>query len=101
VAATAPPRGRGTPKTIVITGASDGIGAAACYRRHRHQEFLRFLKKVAAAHPAVELHVILDNYGTRKHPEVRRWLADNPRITPATSAASHSSGLKTPTSSSP
>ena len=43
--------------------------------RHRHQEFLRFLKKVAAAHPGGELHVVLDNYGTHKHPEVRKWLA--------------------------
>ena len=63
--------------------ATGKITADACYPRHRHQEFLRFLKKVAAAHPAVELHVVLDNYGTHKHPEVRRWLAspDNTRIT--------------------
>jgi transposase len=61
--------------------ATGKITADACYPRHRHQEFLRFLKKVAATHPTVELHVILDNYGTHKHPEVRRWLADNPRIT--------------------
>ena len=63
--------------------ATGKITADACYPRHRHQEFLKFLKKVAAAHPAVELHVILDNYGTHKHPEVRRWLArpENQRIT--------------------
>jgi transposase len=63
--------------------ATGKITADACYPRHRHQEFLRFLKKVAAAHPAVELHVVLDNYGTRKHPEVRKWLArpENQRIT--------------------
>jgi transposase len=63
--------------------ATGKITADACYPRHRHQEFLRFLKKVAAAHPEVELHVVLDNYGTHKHPEVRKWLAEpgNQRIT--------------------
>ncbi len=63
--------------------ATGKITADACYARHRHQEFLRFLKKVAAAHPGVPLRVVLDNYGTHKHPEVRRWLArpENQRIT--------------------
>jgi transposase len=63
--------------------ATGKITADACYPRHRHQEFLRFLKKVAAAHPDIDLHVVLDNYGTHKHPEVRRWLArpQNRRIT--------------------
>ena len=63
--------------------ATGKITADACYPRHRHQEFLKFLKQVAAAHPAVELHVVCDNYGTRKHPEVRSWLArpGNERIT--------------------
>ena len=63
--------------------ATGKITADACYPRHRHQEFLRFLKKVSAAHPGTDLHVVLDNYGTHKHPEIRRWLArqDNQRIT--------------------
>ena len=63
--------------------ATGKITADACYPRHRHQEFLKFLQKVAAAHPDVPLHVVLDNYGTHKHPEVRRWLArpQNQRIT--------------------
>jgi len=61
--------------------ATGRISADACYPRHRHQEFLRFLKKVAAAHPGVQLHVVLDNYGTHKHPAVRAWLKDNARIT--------------------
>ena len=56
--------------------ATGKITADACYPRHRHQEFLRFLKKVAAAHPGVELHVVLDNYGTHKHPESAAWLAE-------------------------
>jgi transposase len=55
----------------------------ACYPRHRHQEFLKFLKKVAAAYPGRELHVVCDNYATHKHADVRMWLArpENQRIT--------------------
>jgi transposase len=60
--------------------ATGKISADACYARHRHQEFLKFLEKVAAAHPDVELHVVLDNYATHKHSEVRSWLTENPRI---------------------
>ena len=62
--------------------ATGKITADACYPRHRHQEFLRFLKKVAAAHPGTDLHVVLDNYGTHKHPEIRKWLTEpeNTRI---------------------
>ena len=63
--------------------ATGRISADACYPRHRSQEFLRFLKKVAAAHPDVDLHVVLDNYGTHKHKTIRDWLAkpENQRIT--------------------
>jgi transposase len=64
--------------TTLFAALETGTGkitADACYLRHRHQEFLKFLKKVAAAHPATDLHVVLDNYGTHKHPEIRRWLA--------------------------
>jgi transposase len=57
------------------------ITADACYPRHRHQEFLRFLKKVAAAHPGIDLHVVCDNYAAHKHPAVKAWLKDNPRVT--------------------
>jgi transposase len=53
----------------------------ACYPRHRHQEFLRFLTKVAAAYPGQQLHVICDNYATHKHRDVTQWLAKNPRVT--------------------
>ena len=63
--------------------ATGKITADACYPRHRHQEFLKFLRQVAAAHRGVDLHVVLDNYGTHKHPEIRQWLArpENQRIT--------------------
>jgi transposase len=51
--------------------------AAAC----RHQEFIRFLNTIAAEIPAGKLiHVILDNYGSHKHPKVRAWLDRHPRF---------------------
>src|SRR6202162_3869176 len=53
----------------------------ACYPRHRNDEFLRFLKQVAKAYPRVKLHIVVDNYATHKHPDVKTWLARNPRIT--------------------
>jgi transposase len=58
-----------------------GQVADACCPRHRHQEFLRLLKKVAAAWRGQQLHVVCDNYATHNHPEVRAWLAGNPRVT--------------------
>ena len=61
----------------VLTG--DLIGA--CHRRHRHDEFLSFLKLLDRQTPAgLDLHVILDNYATHKHPHVRAWLARHPRV---------------------
>ena len=52
-----------------------------CLPRHRHQEFLRFLRDVAKqADPDLELHFILDNYATHKHPKVKAWLERNPRV---------------------
>jgi transposase len=52
----------------------------ACTERHRHQEFLAFLKQVAAAYPRRQLHVVVDNYATHKHPAVRAWLARHRRV---------------------
>jgi transposase len=68
---------------------SCGSGCASTTRRrrecglprHRHQEFLRFLRQVAKAYPRVKLHLVMDNYATHKHPAVQAWLARNPRIT--------------------
>jgi len=49
--------------------------------RHRHQEWLKFLKTIDSSTPAgVDLHLILDNYATHKHPKVKRWLAAHPRF---------------------
>jgi transposase len=60
----------------VATGKVTGL----CRNRHRHQEFLAFLKHVARAYPEVELHLVMDNYAAHKHPNVQTWLAANPRI---------------------
>jgi len=53
---------------------------AQCQSRHRHQEFLRFLKQIdTATDPSLEVHLILDNYGTHKHPGVKNWFRAHPR----------------------
>jgi transposase len=52
-----------------------------CMARHRHQEFLHFMKRLEReVDPALEIHVILDNYATHKHPKVRAWLKRHPRV---------------------
>jgi transposase len=73
----------GVTSLFAALNTATGQVTDACYPRHRHQEFLKFLKKTAAAYPATELHVVCDNYATHKHAEVRRWLArpENQRIT--------------------
>jgi transposase len=57
-----------------------GRVSEACTERHRHQEFLAFLKQVAAAYPRRELHVVVDNLSTHTHPAVRAWLERHPRV---------------------
>ena len=73
----------GTTTLFAALNAATGTVTDACYPRHRHQEFLKFLQKTAAAYPGTELHVVCDNYATHKHAEVRKWLGrpDNQRIT--------------------
>jgi hypothetical protein len=68
---------------LVRVGSVLGPVTDACYPRHRHGEFLRFLTKAAAAYPGEELRVVCDNYATHKHADVRAWLArpENQRIT--------------------
>ena len=60
----------------IATGRITGV----CKNRHRHQEFLAFLKHVARAYPDREVHLVMDNYAAHKHPNVNAWLAGNPRI---------------------
>ena len=58
----------------IATGKVTGV----CKNRHRHQEFLAFLKHVARAYPDGELHLVMDNYAAHKHPNVKAWLAGEP-----------------------
>ena len=54
---------------------------AQCEHRHRHQEYLRFLRLIDQSTPAdLDLHIIADNYATHKHPRVASWLKKHPRI---------------------
>jgi len=63
----------------------------AYYPRRRHRAYLHFLQQAAAACPHAELRVVaVDTYATRRHPEVRAWLARNPRITPHVTATQRS-----------
>jgi transposase len=59
----------------------EGTVIGQCLARHRHQEFLRFLRRLDRAYPTgLELHLIVDNYRTHSHPVVRAWLAKHPRF---------------------
>jgi transposase/transcriptional regulator with XRE-family HTH domain len=54
-----------------------------CFTRHRHQEFLKFLRRLDAEFPGkIALHLVMDNYGTHKHPKVQAWLKRHPRFVP-------------------
>ena len=70
----------GTSTLFAALDIATGQVTAATKPRHRRQEFLAFLKQVARAHPDRELHLVMDNYAAHKTPEVKDWLADNPRI---------------------
>jgi transposase len=70
----------GTTTLFAALNIATGKVTGACKPRHRHQEFLAFLKQVARAYPSVDLHLVMDNYAAHKHPAVRDWLAANPRV---------------------
>jgi transposase len=71
----------GTTTLFAALEIATGRVEQVCLPRHRHQEFLRFLKQVAKAYPRRRLHLVVDNYATHNHPAVQTWLARNPRIT--------------------
>ena len=81
----------GTTTLFAALNVLDGTVLGRCMKRHRHQEFITFLKAVERKVPAGKIiNVILDNYGTHKHPKVDNWLADHPRwvfhFTPASAS---------------
>jgi transposase len=72
----------GTTSLFAALDVATGKVIGKCYRRHRQQEFVRFLEEVDAAIPeedGVAVHLVMDNYGTHKAPRVRRWLQRHPR----------------------
>ena len=71
----------GTTTLFAALEVATGKVTDACYPRHRHEEFLKFLKQVAKTYPRVKLHIVVDNYATHTHPTVQAWLAKNKRIT--------------------
>lgn len=71
----------GTATLFAALNAADGKVFGLCQERHRHQEWLKFLRLINQTIPEDrELHVICDNYATHKHPKVQRWLERHPRF---------------------
>jgi len=72
----------GTTTLFAALNVLDGTVIGECMPRHRHQEFLRFLRRLDRELPKdLELHLIADNYGTHKQPKVKEWLARHTRFT--------------------
>jgi transposase len=72
----------GTTTLFAALNVLDGTIIGRNMKRHRHQEFIRFLNDVDAHVPKRKvIHAIVDNYATHKHPKVRKWLAQHPRWT--------------------
>ncbi|MEK7730616.1 MAG: IS630 family transposase, partial [Planctomycetota bacterium] len=71
----------GTTTLFAALSMLDGKVIGDCMPRHRHQEFIRFLKKIDVETPSeLDLHIIVDNYATHKHPRVKSWLLRHPRF---------------------
>jgi transposase len=73
----------GTTTLFAALNIATGKVIAELHRRHRSQEFLQFLRTIEEAVPKkLDVHLVMDNYGTHKTPTVKRWLARNPRFHP-------------------
>ena len=70
----------GTTSLFAALDVATGKVIGSRHRRHRHQEFLRFLERIDEAVPEpLDIHLVMDNYGTHKMPKVKRWFARHPR----------------------
>jgi transposase len=70
----------GVTSLFAALDVASGVTISSCYRRHRHQEFLKFLNEIETNLPrGFEVHLVMDNYGTHKVTKVRTWLARHPR----------------------
>lgn len=71
----------GTTSLFAALDIATGKVIGQTQRKHRHQEFLRFLRTIDAATPAeLDLHLVLDNYATHKTPAIQQWLLKHPRF---------------------
>jgi transposase len=71
----------GTTTLFAALELLEGKVIGQCYQRHRHQEFLRFLRRLDGEFPAnLSLHLVIDNYGTHSHQTVKGWLKRHPRF---------------------
>jgi transposase len=71
----------GTTTLFAALNVLDGKVIGECHGRHRHQEWLRFLRRLDHEFPShLKLHLVMDNYGTHKEPHVRAWLKKHPRF---------------------
>ncbi|GMA49225.1 IS630 family transposase [Alicyclobacillus contaminans] len=70
----------GTTSLFAALNVATGEVIGQCHRRHRHQEFLQFLRVIDRHYPEGEIHLVLDNYSTHKHQAVRKWLTKRPRF---------------------
>lgn len=71
----------GTTSLFAAMNVLDGTIIGQCQSRHRHQEWLKFLKLIKSqVHGDMPIHLICDNYGTHKHPKVQAWAKRNPRF---------------------
>jgi transposase len=73
----------GTTTLFAALNTLDSKVIGQCHPRHRHQEFLKFLRRLDREFPSpLNLHLVMDNYGTHKTPEVKLWLKKHPRFKP-------------------
>lgn len=71
----------GTTTLFAALSIADGTVITQCQKRHRHQEWIKFLKTIdKETVPDFDLHLIVDNYATHKHPKVQAWLKKHPRF---------------------
>src|SRR3984885_3451227 len=71
----------GVTSLFAAFNIADGTVISELHRRHRHQEFLKFLRRIDKNVPAgLDVHLVCDNYGTHKTPEIQAWLARHPRF---------------------
>lgn len=71
----------GTTTLFAALNVLEGTVIGGCFERHRHEEFLKFLRQIDRQTPArLALHLVVDNYGTHKHESVQKWLARHPRF---------------------